>query len=91
MIPNSSTGPAATAAVPTRQQSLGVLAKSLSAEFRTALAHLGDLPAFDLLRPAETGTVMVQGRVGGIGAAFKADTASALWPVEDAFYGVKCG
>lgn len=66
----SSTGQAATATVPTRQQSLGILAKSLPAELSAALTHLGDLPAYDLLRPAETGTVMVRGRVGGTGDAF---------------------
>ena len=70
MTANSSTATAAAATVPTRQQTLGILAKSRPAELNAALSRLGELPPYDLLRPAETGTVMVQGRVGGVGDAF---------------------
>jgi alpha-D-ribose 1-methylphosphonate 5-triphosphate synthase subunit PhnG len=37
---------------------------------RLAALMPADLPAHNLLRPPETGSVMVRGRIGGTGAAF---------------------
>jgi alpha-D-ribose 1-methylphosphonate 5-triphosphate synthase subunit PhnG len=50
-----------------RQRWMGLLAKA-SPEMLANL--LPDLPAHDLLRQPEVGTVMVRGRAGGVGAAF---------------------
>lgn len=50
-----------------RRDWISTLAKAQPAR----LARLiGDLPAHDLLRPAEVGAVMVRGRIGGTGAPF---------------------
>lgn len=52
---------------PDRAASLGLLARAPASRLA---ALLGDLPPHGLLRPAETGTVMVRGRQGATGAAF---------------------
>ncbi|MGL5011973.1 MAG: phosphonate C-P lyase system protein PhnG [Paracoccaceae bacterium] len=54
-------------AVAARKGWMSLLAK---APARRLAALMPDLPAHDVLRPAEIGSVMVQGRVGGTGAAF---------------------
>jgi alpha-D-ribose 1-methylphosphonate 5-triphosphate synthase subunit PhnG len=50
-----------------RKEWISTLAKAPPAELQRLIA---DLPAHDLLRPAEVGAVMVRGRVGGTGAPF---------------------
>ncbi|MDM7458480.1 MAG: phosphonate C-P lyase system protein PhnG, partial [Paracoccus sp. (in: a-proteobacteria)] len=50
-----------------RRDWLSILARSAPARLA---ALLPDLPAHDLLRAPETGTVMVQGRVAATGAPF---------------------
>ena len=50
-----------------RKDWISTLAKAPPAELARLIA---ELPAHDLLRPAEVGAVMVQGRVGGTGAPF---------------------
>jgi alpha-D-ribose 1-methylphosphonate 5-triphosphate synthase subunit PhnG len=50
-----------------RKEWISTLAKAPAAELRRLIA---ELPAHDLLRPAEVGAVMVRGRVGGTGAPF---------------------
>lgn len=47
------------------------------AELDCALAALMPLPAYAPLRPAQSGLVMLQGRIGGDGAAFNLGEASA--------------
>lgn len=51
-----------------RREALGLMARAPAALMARALP---DLPAHDLLRAPEIGTVMVRGRAGGTGAAFK--------------------
>jgi alpha-D-ribose 1-methylphosphonate 5-triphosphate synthase subunit PhnG len=53
--------------LPDRREWLSVLARSAPAHLADLLP---DLPAHDLLRAPETGTVMVQGRVSATGAPF---------------------
>jgi alpha-D-ribose 1-methylphosphonate 5-triphosphate synthase subunit PhnG len=53
-----------------RQAWLGVLAQSAPADVAGAWARLGLSPKHEVLRPAETGLVMVRGRQGGEGAPF---------------------
>jgi alpha-D-ribose 1-methylphosphonate 5-triphosphate synthase subunit PhnG len=53
-----------------RQRWLGVLAKAPLAELETAWRELDGKPRYRLLRPSETGLVMVRGRVGGSGQPF---------------------
>ena len=50
-----------------RKEWISTLAKAPPAELQRLIA---ELPAHDLLRPAEVGAVMVRGRVGGTGAPF---------------------
>jgi alpha-D-ribose 1-methylphosphonate 5-triphosphate synthase subunit PhnG len=50
-----------------RKDWISTLAKAQPAELRRLVA---ELPPHELLRPAEVGAVMVQGRVGGTGAPF---------------------
>jgi alpha-D-ribose 1-methylphosphonate 5-triphosphate synthase subunit PhnG len=50
-----------------RKDWISTLAKAPPAALRRLFA---ELPAHDLLRPAEVGAVMVRGRVGGTGAPF---------------------
>ena len=50
-----------------RKEWISTLAKAPPAELQRLIA---ELPAHDLLRPAEIGAVMVRGRVGGTGAPF---------------------
>lgn len=53
-----------------RQRWLGVLAKVSFAQLEGAWQRLGDKPRYRLLRPSETGLVMVRGRIGGSGQPF---------------------
>lgn len=50
-----------------RKDWISTLAKAPPADLARLIA---ELPAHDLLRPAEVGAVMVRGRVGGTGAPF---------------------
>ncbi len=47
-----------------------MLAKAPLAELEAAWQGLGDKPRYRLLRPSETGLVMVRGRIGGSGQPF---------------------
>lgn len=53
-----------------RRRWMGVLAKASADEIARAWSRLAPSPAYDLLRPAETGLVMVRGRIGGDGQPF---------------------
>jgi alpha-D-ribose 1-methylphosphonate 5-triphosphate synthase subunit PhnG len=59
-----------------RQRWMGVLARASRAELEQAMAGLGDLPPEDMVRPAETGTIMLEGRAGGTGRRFNAGEAT---------------
>jgi alpha-D-ribose 1-methylphosphonate 5-triphosphate synthase subunit PhnG len=53
-----------------RQRWLGVLSKASLKDLEAAWQRLGDKPRYRLLRPSETGLVMVRGRIGGSGQPF---------------------
>lgn len=53
-----------------RQHWMSVLAKAPSALLAARMDALGARPPVTMLRPPETGTVMVRGRAGGTGAPF---------------------
>ncbi|HVJ53410.1 MAG TPA: phosphonate C-P lyase system protein PhnG [Aliidongia sp.] len=53
-----------------RQRWMGVLAKAGPAPLEAYWTALDDPPAYRMLRPAETGLVMVRGRIAGTGAPF---------------------
>jgi len=53
-----------------RQAAMAVLAEGTTAEIARLLAGIGPLPMHQEIRKAETGLVMVRGRIGGDGAAF---------------------
>lgn len=53
-----------------RQRWMAILAKAAPAELECAWAELAPQPAFTRLRPAETGLVMVRGRISGSGQPF---------------------
>lgn len=84
----------------TRRAWMAVLAHTPRAELEAALSHALDgatPPAFDWLRPPETGLAMVRGRVGGSGDAFNLGEATVTRatlrlrdPAEHAPVGVAC-
>jgi alpha-D-ribose 1-methylphosphonate 5-triphosphate synthase subunit PhnG len=53
-----------------RRAAMAVLAQARADEISRGLATLAPTPAYDEVRPAETGLVMVRGRIGGDGAPF---------------------
>lgn len=57
-------------AVKGRRTALRVLAAARLDELTAALDALPDLPAFETVRPPESGLVMARGRIGGGGAPF---------------------
>jgi len=59
-----------------RRAAMAVLAQAGTDEIAAALATLGAAPAHEEVRPAETGLVMVRGRVGGDGAPFNLGEAT---------------
>lgn len=58
-----------------RRAVMAVLAQAQSDEIARGLAQVGDID-FTELRPAETGLVMLRGRIGGDGAPFNAGEAT---------------
>lgn len=53
-----------------RKRWLGLLAKAPEGRAAALLDAAGPIPEFEMLRAPEIGSVMVQGRAGGTGAAF---------------------
>ncbi len=60
-----------------RQRWMGVLARAEDGALEAAWAGLADRPEYRLLRPPETGLVMVRGRAGGAGRPFNMGEMSA--------------
>ena len=60
-----------------RQRWMGVLARAEDGALETAWADLAERPGYRLLRPPETGLVMVRGRMGGTGNPFNMGEMSA--------------
>ena len=56
---------------------MGLLARAPADALSDQLAKLGTLPTYDWLRPPEAGSVMVQGRTGGVGAPFNLGEVTA--------------
>ena len=59
-----------------RKRWLAVLARASRQELETAWSRLDGMVAPEHVRPAESGMVMLRGRVGGTGDAFNAGEAS---------------
>lgn len=59
-----------------RKRWMSVLARSGRAELEEAWSNLDDLPAEDIVRAAETGTILVEGRAGGTGERFNLGDAT---------------
>lgn len=59
-----------------RRAVMAVLAQATSDEISAGLGALGPLPGHAELRPAETGLVMLRGRIGGDGAPFNVGEAT---------------
>ncbi|MEZ5854126.1 MAG: phosphonate C-P lyase system protein PhnG [Hyphomicrobiaceae bacterium] len=59
-----------------RQQWMAVLARASSAELDAIVERLGGLPRHTILKPAATGTVMVEARAGGAGRRFNLGEAT---------------
>lgn len=59
-----------------RRAAMRVLVEADEDELASLIDALGALPAHDHVRPAETGLVMVRGRVGGDGAPFNLGEAT---------------
>jgi len=54
----------------TRQRRLAALARVERGTLEDALSRIKPAPRYDVVKPAETGLVMVRGRAGGSGAPF---------------------
>ena len=59
-----------------RQGLMRICAEATQADLEAAIAKLGGEPAFEELRPPETGLVMLRGRIGGSGPAFNIGEAT---------------
>ena len=59
-----------------RKAALAALAQACPPEIAEGLAALADPPAYDDLRPVETGLVMLRGRIGGDVAPFNLGEAT---------------
>lgn len=59
-----------------RQLWMAVLARASADELEGAIGRLGGVPDHSVLKPAETGTVMVEGRAGGTGRRFNLGEAT---------------
>ena len=59
-----------------RRRLMAALAQATRDEIAGALATIGEAPAHKELRPAESGLVMIRGRVGGDGAPFNLGEAT---------------
>lgn len=59
-----------------RQRWMAVLARASRSELAALLESVGPPPAHDLLKPPETGTMMVEGRAGGAGRRFNLGEAT---------------
>ena len=55
---------------------MAVLARASLAELEAIVARLGGVPPHAVLKPAETGTLMVEGRAGGTGRRFNLGEAT---------------
>lgn len=62
--------------IATRQHWMAVLARATQGEIDALLEQAGSLPAHELLKAPETGTVMVEGRAGGAGRRFNLGEAT---------------
>lgn len=62
--------------IATRQHWMAVLARATQGEIDGLLQQAGPLPAHELLKAPETGTVMVEGRAGGAGRRFNLGEAT---------------
>ena len=59
-----------------RQRWMAVLARARTEELEAIFSRAGGLPAHGIMKPAETGTVMVEGRAGGAGRRFNVGEAT---------------
>ncbi|MFV0295634.1 MAG: phosphonate C-P lyase system protein PhnG [Hyphomicrobiaceae bacterium] len=59
-----------------RQRWMAVLARASRSELEAILDRAGSVPGHVVLKPAETGTVMVEARAGGSGRRFNAGEAT---------------
>lgn len=64
------------AVIASRQRRMAVLARASRDEVERLLTQAGPLPPHEVLKPAETGTVMVEGRAGGAGQRFNLGEAT---------------
>jgi alpha-D-ribose 1-methylphosphonate 5-triphosphate synthase subunit PhnG len=53
-----------------RREWLAVLARANQSDLEAAVSTLPEIPAYRFVRPPETGSVMLKGRVGGTGRPF---------------------
>jgi len=59
-----------------RQNWMSVLARSTSEEVAALVASIGVLPAYEVIKRPETGTIMLEARAGGAGRRFNAGEAT---------------
>lgn len=77
MAPSQQASPAEpSSTVAERRRMMAACASATRTELATALASLGELPPATDLRAAESGLVMLRGRMGGDGRAFNLGEAS---------------
>jgi alpha-D-ribose 1-methylphosphonate 5-triphosphate synthase subunit PhnG len=55
-----------------RQNWMAILARATASDLEVVISRHGGVPAHVVLKPAEIGTVMIEGRAGGTGMRFNA-------------------
>jgi alpha-D-ribose 1-methylphosphonate 5-triphosphate synthase subunit PhnG len=85
----SNTQPAATHGEKSRREAMALLSKATRAELEAPLAQFWPSLAARDLKPAESGLVMVRGRIGGDGAPFNLGEASVTRCVVETDHGVR--
>ena len=59
-----------------RQRSMAILARARRQDLEAVIQRVGGVPDVEVLKPAEAGTILIEGRAGGTGARFNVGEAA---------------
>jgi alpha-D-ribose 1-methylphosphonate 5-triphosphate synthase subunit PhnG len=76
LLSHTAADPSSERDIAARRAAMAVVAAAGSEEIAALVADLADLPRHEEIRPAESGLVMVRGRIGGDGAPFNLGEAT---------------
>ena len=78
-----------TASTEPRQRWMAILARASAGDLEAVIARMGGLPPHTVLKSAETGTVMVEARAGGMGTRFNMGEATVTRCIVELEAGVR--